>query len=442
MRRRPRDGRAFPAHPSAPPTGTNGIAAPARRLGALAEREFRLLFLGRTISFVGGAFANIALAFAVLDLTGSKADLGYVLAARFVPMVAFMLVGGIWADRLPRHHVMVASNVLSGLSQATIAVLLFSGRAEIWQLAVLAAVNGASSAFFFPASSGIIPQTVPEPLLQEANAILRLGRNASVIVGGTIAGFVVYATSPATGIAVDAATFLLAAALTAAMRLPKSLHMESSNFLADLALGWREFTGRAWLWTIVIQFGFVNAVQQGSEGVLGPAVSKEHYHGAAGWGLIGAAQAVGLVVGGVLMLRLRPRRMLLVATLGFLLSVPLLFGLAISLPLAGVLVLGVLAGIGTETFGVLWDTTMQQEIPQDRLSRVYSYDALGSFALIPLGLAVAGPVAEVVGTRATLFAAGAISLAATLAVLLVSEVRDLRRRGPVVPHEPAVEAAV
>jgi MFS family permease len=378
----------------------------------------------------------------VLDLTGSKADLGYVLAARTVPMVAFLLVGGIWADRLPRHHVMVVSNVISGLTQAGIAALLFAGHAQIWQLAVLAAANGASSAFFFPASSGIIPQTVPEPLLQEANAILRLGRNGSVIVGGAVAGFVVYATSPATGLAVDAATFFVAAALTAAMRLPKSLHMESSNFLVDLALGWREFAGRAWLWAIVVQFGFVNAVQQGSEGVLGPAVSKEHFHGAAGWGLIGAAQAVGLVVGGVLMLRLRPRRILLVATLGFLLSVPLLFGLAVPLPFVAVLVLGVLAGVGTETFGVLWDTTMQQEIPQDRLSRVYSYDALGSFALIPLGLAAAGPIAELAGTRATLFASGLVSLTATLAVLLVPEVRELRRRTPVVAREPVVEAAV
>jgi MFS family permease len=424
----------LPAHPSEPTDGDGGIGANARRLGALAEREFRLLFLALTVSFIGSAFANIALAFAVLDLTGSKADLGYVLAARTVPMVAFLLVGGIWADRLPRHHVMVASNVLSGLSQAAIAALLFAGHAQIWQLAVLAAVNGGSSAFFFPASSGIIPETVPKPLLQQANAVLRLGRNGSVIVGGAVAGFVVYATSPATGIAVDAATFLAAAALTAAMRLPRSVHMESSNFLADLTLGWREFTGRAWLWAIVIQFGFVNAVQQGSEGVLGPAVSKDHYHGAAGWGLIGAAQAVGL--------RLRPRRMLLVATLGFLFSAPLLFGLAVPLPLVTVLLLGVLAGIGTETFGVLWDTTMQQEIPQDRLSRVYSYDALGSFALIPLGLAVAGPVAEAIGTRATLFAAGLISLTATLAVLLVRDVRELRRREPVVVREPAVEGAV
>ena len=378
----------------------------------------------------------------MLDLTGSKADLGYVLAARTVPMVLFILVGGIWADRLPRHHVMVVSNVISGVTQAAVAALLFSGHAQIWQIAVLAAVNGASSAFFFPASSGITPQTVPESLLQQANAVLRLGRNGSYIVGGAIAGLVVYATSPATGLAVDAATFLLAAALTAAMRLPSSLHMESSTFLADLALGWREFASRTWLWVIVLQFGVVNAVQQGSEGVLGPAVSKEHFHGAAGWGLIGAAQALGLVAAGVLLLRLQPRRMLLAATLGYLLATPLVFALAVPVPLPAVLMLAFLAGIGSETFGVLWDTTMQQEIPQDRLSRVYSYDALGSFALIPLGLAAAGPVAEVLGTRTTLFAAGFVSLTATLAVLLVRDVRRLRRReGELVQHEPAFEAA-
>jgi MFS family permease len=401
------------------------------------------MFGARTISFVGSAFANVALAFAVLDLTGSKADLGYVLAARTVPTIVFMLVGGIWADRLPRHHVMVASNVISGLSQAAIAALLFLGHAQIWQLAALAAVNGASSAFFFPASSGIIPQTVPESLLQEANAILRLGRNGSVIFGSAAAGLIVAATSPATGLAVDAASFLLAAALTAAMHLPSSLHMERSNFVADLALGWREFTSRAWLWTIVLQFGIVNAVEQGSQSVLGPAVSAQHYHGAAGWGLIGAAQAIGLVVGGLMMLRARPQRMLLVATLAIILTTPFLFGLAIPLPLVSVLVLAFAAGLGIETFGVLWDTTMQQEIPQDRLSRVYSYDALGSFALVPVGLAVAGPVAEAIGTRPTLIAAGVLSLGATFAVLFVPEVRELRRRRPIELREPepALEVA-
>jgi MFS family permease len=405
----------------------------------LREREFRLLFLARTISFVGGSFANVALAFAVLELTGSRADLGYVLAARTVPMVIFLLVGGIWADRLPRHYVMVASNLLSGISQAAVAALLFFGHAQVWQLAALAAVNGASSAFFFPASGGIIPQTVPTSLLQQANSILRLGRNGSVIFGSALAGLVVAATSPTAGIAVDAASFLLAAWLTAAMRLPSSLRMESSNFLADLALGWHEFTSRAWLWSIVLQFAVVNGVYQGSQSVLGPAVAKGHYDGAAGWGLIGAAQAIGLVSGGLMFLRARPQRMLLVATLGLLLAVPYLFGLAVPLPLASVLVLAFAAGLGIETFGVLWDTTMQQEIPQDRLSRVYSYDALGSFALIPVGLALAGPLAEAIGTRATLIASGLLCLGATLLVLLVPAVRNLRRREPIELREPVLE---
>jgi MFS family permease len=404
--------------------------------GPLAERHFALLFAGRTVSSLGNSFANVALAFAVLDLTGSKADLGYVLAARMIPLVAFLLVGGIWADRLSRSRVMVVSNVLCGASQAAVAALLFSGHARIWEIAVLAAANGTSFAFFFPASSGIIPQTVPAPLLQKANATLRLGLNSSAIVGGALAGLVVGATSPATGIAVDAGTFLFAAVVLAAIRLPASLRMEATSFLSDLALGWREFSSRAWLWAIVLQFGFVNAVQQGTEGVLGPAVAKGHLHGPFGWGLVLTAESIGLIGGGLLLLRRRPRRLLLAATLGYLFTIPFLLGLAVPLPLAGVAALALVAGVGSETFGVLWDTAMQQEIPQDRLSRVSSYDALGSFALIPLGLAAAGPVAQAVGTGRTLFGAALVSLTATLAVLLVGQVRTIERREPAPQAEP------
>jgi MFS family permease len=398
------------------------------RDGPLGQREFRLLFAGRTTSFIGNAFANVALAFAVLDLTGSKADLGYVLAARSIPQVIFLLVGGIWADRLPRHLVMVMSNVVSGLSQGAIAVLLLSGHAQVWHLMALGAVNGTSSAFFFPAAVGIVPQTVPKPLLQSANAVLRLGQNGSWIVGAALGGLVVAATSPGVGIATDAATFLLAALFTALIRLPRELRMEASNFFAELGEGWREFSSRTWLWVIVLQFGFVNAVELGSEGVLGPAIAKDHLGGATAWGLILTAQSLGLVAGGLLLLRLKPRRMLLTATLGFLLTIPFLLGLAGPLPLAGLIALAAVAGLGSETFGIMWDTTMQQEIPQEKLSRVYSYDALGSFVLIPLGLAAAGPLAELFGTRSTILGASAISLTATLLVLLVRDVRTIERR--------------
>ena len=179
---------------------------------------------------------------------------------------------------------------------------------------------------------------------------------------------------------------------------------------------------------IVLQFGFVNAIEQGTEGVLGPAIAKEHFGGAAGWGFILTAQSLGLIAGGLILLRLRPRRLLLTATLGFLLTIPFLLALAGPLPLPAVIGLAALAGIGIEIFGIMWDTTMQQEIPQEKLSRVYSYDALGSFVLIPLGFAVAGPVSEAIGTRATILGAAAISLTATLLVLLVRDVRTIERQ--------------
>jgi MFS family permease len=398
------------------------------RAGPLGRRDFRFLFLGRTTSFVGNAFANVALAFAVLDLTGSKADLGLVLAARSLPVIVFLLAGGIWADRLPRHRVMVVSNLVSGASQGAVAVLLLSGRAEVWHLAALGAINGLSSAFFFPAASGIVPQTIEQRLLQPANAILRLGQNASWIGGAALGGLVVAATSPGIGIAVDAASFFIAAALLAAIRLPATLRMEASNFFAELKDGWREFKTRTWLWVIVLQFGFVNAVELGVESVLGPAIAKEHLGGAAPWGLVLTADALGLIAGGLILLRFKPRRLLLTATLGFLLTIPFLLGLAGPLPVAALIALAALAGIGSETFGIMWDTTMQQEIPQEKLSRVYSYDALGSWVLIPLGLAVAGPLAEVFGTRETILGATAISLTATLAVLFVRDVRTIERR--------------
>jgi MFS family permease len=405
-------------------------------LGPLRERSFRLLFFGRTIYFIGSAFANVALAFAVLELTGSKTDLGFVLAARSLPQVLFLLVGGIWADRLPRHRVMVVSNVVSGLSQGAIALLLLTGQAEVWHVAALAAVNGTSSAFFFPAATGIVPQTVPKGVLQQANAILRLGQNASWVCGAALGGLVVAATSPGIGIAVDAASFLVAAVLVAMIRLPATLRMEASNFFADLTEGWREFSSRTWLWVIVLQFGFVNAMILGVEGVLGPAVAKEHLGGAAAWGLILTAQSLGLIAGGLLLLRLRPRRLLLTGTLAFLLTIPFPLGLAGPLPVAALILLAATAGIGLEIFGIMWDTTMQQEIPQEKLSRVYSYDALGSFVLIPLGVAIVGPVSELIGTRATILGAAAISLTATLAVLLVCDVRTIERKG----SEPLIES--
>lgn len=398
-----------------------------RSLAPLRVRDFRFLFLGRITSLFGSAIAPVALAFAVLDLTGSPTSLGVVLAARTIPQVIFLLVGGVVADRLPRQLVMVGSNVVSGLAQLSVAALLLTGAAELWHLVVLQLVAGASSAFFFPASAGIVPQTVPAPVLQEANALLRLSMSSTQIVGAAAGGVLVASVGSGWALAFDGATYLVAALFLGAIRLTAAARIETSNMLAELREGWREFSSRTWLWTIVVAFGFMNAAHAGASGVLGPTIAREELGGAAAWGFILSAEAAGLVLGGLLMLWLRPRRILLVGCAAMLLMLPGLLLLSVAAPTVVIAAAYLLAGVGLEIFGVFWDTSLQQNIPQEKLSRVYSYDALGSFILIPLGLVAAGPLAEAVGADETLWLAAATIGLGVLAMLAVREVRTLER---------------
>jgi MFS family permease len=399
------------------------------RLGPLREREFRLLFAGRTISMAGSAMAPVALAFAILNtLHGSATDIGIVLTARQVPVIVLLLFGGVWADRLPRNQVMVASNVLSGASQAVAAFLLLAGRASLWELAVLAAVNGSSSAFFVPASTGVIPQTVPLPVLQQANALLRLSLNATNIAGAAIGGLIVAATNPGTAILVDAVSYFTAAMCISAMHLPASVRTKGSTVFHELREGWHDFWSRGWLWTIVLQFGLVNAATGGAVLVVGPSVAKSELGGPAAWGIVLTAQSLGLVLCGLFMLRWRPRRLLRVATYSVFGTILLALALARPFPLPVVVGAAFLTGMFLEVFGVLWDTTIQQEIPQEKLSRIASYDALGSWVLTPIGLIVAGPIAAAIGTKATFIGAAALTVGATALVLLSHDVRTLERR--------------
>lgn len=408
------------------------------RLGPLRERDFRLLFVGQTTSRLGSAMAPVALAFAILNtLHGSATDIGIVLAARQVAVVVLLLFGGVWADRLPRHQVMVASNLVSGASQAALAALLLTGHARLWEIAALAVLNGASSAFFFPASTGIIPQTVPATMLQQANATLRLAMNGTNIAGAALGGILVAATNPGIAIATDAVSYGLAAIALGLMHLPPGLRMQGSSVVHELREGWRDFWSRPWLWAIVLQFGIVNAATTGAVNVLGPAVAKEHLGGPAAWGAVLTAQTVGLVICGVMMLRWRPRRILRIATYSALSLAFILIALAFPAPLPIVIAAAFLTGFGIEIFGVLWDTAVMQEIPQEKLSRISSYDALGSWVLMPLGYIAAGPVAAAIGIRATFIGAAAMAIGATALVLLSRDVRTLERRSAA-PEEVAV----
>ena len=406
-------------------------------LAPLRERDFRYLFAGRVTSLLGSAIAPVALAFAVLDLTGSPTSLGIVLAARLIPQIIFLLVGGVIADRLPRQLVMVSANVVSGAAQGVVALLLLVGVAEIWHLIALQIVAGATSAFFFPASSGIVPQTVRPAVLQEANALLRLSLNGTSIAGAAAGGVLVAAAGSGWALAFDAVTYFAAALLLGRIRLSRTARIAGSNALAELREGWREFTARTWLWTIVVAFGFMNAAHSGASNVLGPTIARDELGGAAAWGLILSAEAAGLVLGGLLMLWLRPQRILLVGCAAMILLLPGLLLLSVAAPVAVIAAAYLLAGIGLEIFGVFWDLSLQQNIPQEKLSRVYAYDAVGSFVLIPLGLVVAGPVAEAIGPDETLWLAAGVIGAGVVGMLLVRDVRTLERK----PAEPELRPA-
>ena len=398
-------------------------------LAPLTSRPFQLLFAGRLTSLLGSAVAPIAVAFAVIDdLDGSATSLGLVLMAGWIPQVLFVLVGGVVADRLPRHLVLVGSNVLSGLAQAFAAVVLVTGSAQIWHLALAQVLRGAATSFFFPASTGLVPQTVPERVLQQANALLRMTTNSAFVVGSAAGGLLVAAAGSGWAIAFDSLTYFASAAILLAMRIEGPMRSASASFLADLREGWGEFRAREWLWVIVVAALFGNMCTNGAFGVLGPIVADDALEGAKSWGIILALESGGLILGGLVALRLRPRRPLLVAQIGVLFwGLPLL-ALALELPTLWIAALAFIAGIGLELFGVYWDTALQQHVPRDVLSRVSAYDALGSFVAIPISLSIVGPISDVIGVTETLWVAFGIFTVSQAAALLSREVRTLPRQ--------------
>jgi predicted MFS family arabinose efflux permease len=325
-------------------------------------------------------------------------------------------------------------------TQGTVAALLLAGSAEIWHLLALQVVRGTAMAFFFPAATGLVPQVVSPGRLQQANAVLRLSHSGTLIFGAASAGIVVAALGSGWALAFDAATFLLSASFLARIGIAGAARLPGSTMLRELRDGWDEFRSRTWLWAIVVQFMFINGFAHGAFLVLGPIVAKESLGGASSWGMILAAEAAGMVVGGLIVLRTRPRRLLLVASLAIFLMVPAYLLLAEAAPVALIAAGGFAMGVGIEIFGVLWDTSLQQQIPHDRLSRVSSYDALGSFVFIPVGYAIMGPLSEVIGIDQTLWFASAVVIVATGLTLAVPDVRNLRRKD-VRPDEPALAGA-
>ena len=410
----------------------------ARRFPVLGYRDFRLLLADRVLAPGAFAFSMVGACFAVLDATGSTADLSYVLAAQILPSLVFALVGGVFADRFAPQKVIVAANLMIAAGEGGFGLLVLLGHPQLWQMMALETLSGAGMAVFYPASQALLPRLVPDSVLQEASAMSRMAMNAAQMAGAAIAGVFVAAAGPGWALATCGIGMLGTVPMLLAIRAPGAKRTEHHNMLRELRDGWSAFASRKWLWVTTLQYSVVLAAWYGAFDVLGPVVAREHLGGAAAWGLITAADAVGLIIGGVIGLRYTAKRPIRFVVLigGTVAITPLALASLWPLPLICVAAVGL--GIAIEVMMVQWTVTMARNVPPDLLARVSAYDIVGAVGAMPVGALVVGPIAAAVGVSATQYGAAALIVVASGLTLLAPEVRHMRA-GPAVGAQAPAE---
>jgi len=394
-------------------------------LDVLHNTAFRRLLGAAAVSWFGDRMVTVALAFAVLAIDGSASSIGIVLAARTGAQLVCLLIGGVVADRVSRRALMVSADLSRLVTQGLLAGLVIAGTAEVWTVALLAGLGGAASGFFSPASVGLLPAIVGPERLQQANGLRATAMSAGEIGGPVLAGVLVAAVGAGWALAVDAATFGASAILLAGVRVPARAERAAASLWQEFREGWTIFRDTTWVWTFVLWASLAN-VTWGAWSVLGPVVAQRDLGGAAAWGAINAALGVGALLGALGAIRQLPHRPILAAALTGFTQIPALALLAAGAPAAPV-ALGALAfGVGMMFGNAVWESALQRHIRPDALSRVSAYDWFGSFAFSPVGFAIWGPIAAGVGIGAALWISAAISVASTLALLCVRDVRELR----------------
>jgi MFS family permease len=392
----------------------------------LAGRPYRLMWLGSTTSALGDAVVQIALVFAVLHIGGTATDIGLISALQTVARVAFLLAGGVWADRLRRQYVMMAADVLRGGVEAALAVLLLTGHARVWEIAVGAVLYGIGASFFGPAATGLTPETVPPDQLQQANSLLNLPQSFFSVGGPAVGGVLIAVFGTGWLFAFDAGSFVVSVICLAMLRLPPRSIPPPGSFLADLAEGWHELAIRPWYWINLIAHACWNFAIPALF-VLGPVIAARSLGGAAAYGLISASFGIGAVAAGLFVLRVKPRRPLVVGNLLLTLGALPLLALAFSRSVPLICAANALNGFGLVTLNALWSSTMQVLIPDKVRSRVDSYDWLVSLVIMPVGYAVAGPLSSSIGFAPTLVAAAVVVAVPCALVVLVPGIRGVRR---------------
>lgn len=398
----------------------------AKGLGLLRQKNVRNMFIAYLATYTGNAMAPIAMAFGVLEMTGSTADASIVIAAATFASILVLMVGGVVADRIPRRTVLIGADTVAAISQLCMATLFLTGTATIPLLTLFMLVNGVAIAFYAPASTGFVVQLVERADLQNANALLGTARNGAITGGAALGGVLVAVFGAGITIAIDAVTFAVSALLIMTTRPRMGTRTAPASFFAELKDGWVEFTSHTWLWVIVIQFALVVAALEGVFGLIGPAFTRDFMEGARDWGFIASSYGIGTLLGGIAAMRISVKYPMRLGTMLVFLfcTVPIAF--IAHAELWVIMLAAVIAGGAGQIFAVLWYTTLQTRVPEEKLSRVSAYDHLGSIALAPLGIVAAGSLYESIGADSTFTLVVAVVAIATALALCVRDVRHVR----------------
>ena len=396
----------------------------------LGNSNFKKFVAARFLSNVGNGMTAVAMSFGVLSIEGAtKTNLSLAMACLWVPMVALMLIGGVFADRVRRNLLVGRTDLLAGVVAAGMAVNFFGGDASIVVVYVLNFLFGILVALWVPAFLGLLPLIVNENELQSANSIMGMMTNFGFLIGAFAGGSIVAGAGPGWAFAVDAGSFVIAGLLVLNLKIddvPRGPNQRAPSLIHELREGWTELLVRKWVWAIILGASILNMSWETVLAVLGPLQFSEQYGGARQWGILIGFESFGMLVGVLIAIRIRPRHPMRLAMCALLLPSLLTIGIGVQLRLWILAILAVGAGIGIDIFGVIWLTSIQRSVPSDSLSRVMSYDAFGSNIFVALGLVTAGPLAQWIGTGRSLIAIGLVSISAILATLSVREVREMR----------------
>jgi predicted MFS family arabinose efflux permease len=400
----------------------------------LRSRDFRFLWLGQTVSTVGDRMIVVALALFVTERTGNAADVGLVLAAYTLPLVLFLPLGGVWADRIPRRGLMIGADVVRFAMQGGLALSIALGTPSVVLVMVFEAVCAIAEAFFRPAYTGLLPQTVPDDLIQQATSLSSLSQTAAGFFGPALATALVAAAKAEVVFAVDAASFVVSAAFLLATK-PRQRGRKSlrPGVLHELREGYEAVRSRPWIWVTLAVFSVAASIGFAPYFVLGPTIAEQRYQDSAVFGVLVTTLGVGWFLGALIGLRWRPRRPLKAAFVAVGIW-PVTFGsFALGAPV-GILVFAMACtGAAMSLFEIWWNTTLVEQIPPEVLSRVSALDWLASVGLFPLGYLAAGFLASDVGASALLIAGAAIAAVLLAVGLIPKDTRALTGR----PRSPA-----